>query len=371
MSGVYALMDQRLVRVGESPVEPEGSPPARRCPISEPAPFFRSLAFLLRSGYPLSRGLSLLEEGMEKPAERTVCAQLSTALSHGKSLSEAFRESAFPNELVCALEAGEMAGRVEEAMEWYAEFHEANTAIGREIRQALLNPFLTLAGALLFALVLPPLVLRDQLLMLAENGAPLPWLSQALLTFSNVMASPAVLVLPLLGWLAVWSLRRLLRTASGQRRVERLLLRVPVLGEAVRRASAARCLALMSMILKSGASPTAALLIGGKGSGSRLLKDRLQISVHSLIGGVSFTESLLKTRWFLRSSISLMQSGEWCGDTSEMMAMAARIEEDKLRDALRRVAALIPPVALLLTGALVCLMVMAVLGPSATWLATL
>jgi type II secretory pathway component PulF len=363
MSGVYALEDQRLVRVDHLPAS-TGVCKDLPCPLAEPAPFFRSLAFLSKTGYPLGGAFRLLGSGMERACDAEVCIRLESCLSTGMSLSEAFRVNRFPRELVSALEAGEVAGRMEEAMEWYAGFEEANVQIRREIKQALLNPMITLSFSLLFAVLLPPFVLREQLEMLAQSGVQLPLISKLLLAFSQFVTSPfALLILPL-GYLGLVALRSYISTVHGRRKFERALHKVPVLGEALRRAAGARCLALMAMIMRSGGSPTAAMLIGGKGCGSRLLKDRLQISVHSLIGGIPFAESLLKTRWFLSSSIYLLQAGEAVGDTSEMMVLASRIEEEKLRDALSNVAAVVQPMALLLIGVLVCTMVIAVLGPS-------
>ena len=359
-SGVYALENQRLVRVGPTAGTPERAVKKTPAPLKEPAPFFRSLAFMVKSGYPMATAFSLLGRGMERESEAQVCFALEKAVNEGKSFSEAFSATGFPNELVCALEAGELSGRLEESLEWYADFEERNEQVRRDLKEALLNPMLTLGVSLLFAMLLPPLILRDQLKMLEASGTSLPLISQLLLGFSELFFQPATLLLIPLAYKAFTTLSAYVSTVSGRRRFERLLHRLPVIGAAVKRAAASRCLALMAMILRSGGSPMAAMLIGGKGSGSRLLKDRL----HSLVGGVPFTESLAKTNWFLRSSLSLLQSGEYCGDVSDMMTIASRIEEEKLRDALANVAAVIQPIALLLIGVLVCLMVIAVLGPS-------
>jgi type IV pilus assembly protein PilC len=372
-SGVYALQDQRLVRVDQLFVDPEKSTPVAkptRRPLGEPAHFFRCLSFLLKSGYPLSRSMRLLGEGMPRPADAQVCLNLEKGLNEGLSMTQAFQAQGFPQELTSALEAGEASGRIEEAMEWYADFEEKNLALQRDIKQALFNPAITLGFSVLFALALPPLVLRDQLTMLAQSGTEMPLLSKMLLGFTELFFHPAtLLVIPVMG-IAIHLFRKTIATVSGRRRFERALQRVPILKDAIKRAAAARCLALMAMILRSGGSPMAAMLIASKGSGSRLLKDRMQISVHSLVGGIPFTKSLAKTNWFLRSSLHLMEAGEEVGDTAEMMVVAARMEEEKLHDALQMVAAVAQPAALLLIGALVGVMVIAVLGPSLSLIST-
>lgn len=371
-SGVYALEDQRLVRVEQNPQKPKVELATRHhSPISEPGPFFRSLAFLLDSGYPMGRAFGLLADGMERPSESLVCHGLEKCLNEGRSLAQAFSDQKFPTELVSAIEAGEVAGRVEESMEWYADFEERNLGIRREIKQALLNPCITLGFSLLFAILLPPFILKDQLTILASSGAKLPLLSKALLYFAEAITHPLMLLLLPLGYAVYRSSKRYLSTVAGRRRFERLVCKIPVIGDAFQRAAGTRCLSLMSMILKSGGSPVSAMLIAGKGCGSRLLKDRLQISVHSLIGGVAFADSLVKTHWFLRSSLNLLQAGDACGDTSDMMEFAAGIEEDKLRESLGAVAAVIQPLALGLVGAIVCLMVIAVLGPSLSMISAL
>lgn len=366
MSGIYALRDQRLVRVDKVVKAPSEmvKPVAVDSPLSQPGVFFRSLAFLLKSGLPLNRSMRLLGDGMALDSDRAICWKLERLLNEGMSLSRSFTVAGFPQMLTSALEAGEVSGRLEQAMEWYADFEENNQAIRREIKQALWNPTLTLVFSLLFAVLLPPLVLRDQLVMLEQSGTPMPLLSKLMLAFTELFYHPGCLLLLPAGFLAYRAFRGWIATVGGRRRFERALQRIPLVRDALRRAAGARCLSLMAMILQSGGSPMAAMLIGGQGSGSRLLKDRLQLSVHSLVGGVPFTQSLAKTSWFLRSSLDLIEAGELVGDTSEMMVMAARMEEEKLRDALAMVAAVAQPAALLLIGSLVCAMVIAVLGPS-------
>lgn len=352
---------------------PDGAEDPKVAPVAlqHPRNFYRSLAFLYRSGYSIGQAFTMLAKGMERQSDRLTCLKIHTEVSKGRSLVESFRVAGFPTTLVAALEAGEMSGKVEEALMWYADFEERNESIRRQLQQSLAYPALTLGFALLVTLLLPPLVLKDQLEILVSSGADLPWLSKLLFTFSEVVLHPAMLlsIFPLYALFNGW--RTLMKTRDGRRKVENFLLAIPYLKDIMYRAAGARSLALMGMLLDAGATPTTALIVGGEGSGSRTLRDRLQKGVKAVIEGGTFSEGLVSTGWYLPSSLNLAKAGEVTGAPADMLVLGSRIEEEELRSSLERFSAAMQPAILLFVGVLVCLMILAVLGPSLTMMSAL
>lgn len=356
------MRGNRLQRVDSSTEEQVVTAP--RVSLSSPAQFYRSLGFLYRSGYSLSRSFKLLAGGMEDQAQRLLCLRLYSEVRKGRSLVESFRVCGFPTTLVGALEAGEQSGNIEGALFWYAQFEERNQEIRRQLQQALLYPLLTLAFTLMLAVLLPPLVLKEQLASLAQGGAELPFLSKLLFWVSQALTHPSVLLLPLAMFMFWQALQRWASRPEGRCQLERLLGSVPLLGEALRRAAGARALALMALILKSGAPATTALLVASQGCGSRLLKGRLQHSITCLVEGATFAGCLREADWFAASSLHLIEAGEAVGDPGSMVNLSSELEEDKLREGLETFAAVLQPAVMLLVGVLVCLTIIAVLGPS-------
>lgn len=368
MSGVYVIKGRRLVC---ATADEEATVVAAKLRLSAPAEFYRSLGFLYKSGYSLARSFKLLGGGMETQEERVMCLNLFAEVRKGRSLVESFRACGFPPTLVSALEAGEVSGNLEGALFWYAEFEERNQEIRRQLKQAVFYPAITLGFTLLLSVLLPPLVLKDQLTVLAQSGTELPFLSKLLFWFSQAVTHPLMLLVPIAGWLALRAAKHRLRTREGRRQFERVLLSIPLLGEALRRAAGARALALLALIIKSGGPPTNALIVAGDGSGSEILRDRLQRAVKGLVNGQTFCECLKETEWFTASTEHLIEAGEAVGDPSPMIALSSELEEDALRESLQIFASALQPMVMLLVGILVCLTIIAVLGPSLSLISNL
>ena len=363
MSDIFVIRGNRLVAAKGRPDGAE-DPKVQPVDLQHSRNFYRSLAFLYRSGYSIGQAFTMLAKGMERQSDRLTCLKIHTEVSKGRSLVESFRVAGFPNTLVAALEAGEMSGKVEEALMWYADFEERNESIRQQLKQSLSYPALTLAFALLVTVLLPPFVLKDQLDILVASGAELPFLSKLLFWFSEMVLHPAILLLAFPAYAIYNGWSSLMGTRDGRRKVENFLLKLPYVKDIMHRAAGARSLALMGMLLDAGATPTTALVVSGEGSGSRTLRDRLQRAVKAVIEGGTFAESLVSTNWFLSSSLSMAKAGETTGSPAEMLVLASRIEEEELRSSLERFSAAMQPAVLLFVGVLVCLMVLAVLGPS-------
>ena len=158
--------------------------------------------------------------------------------------------------------------------------------------------------------------------------------------------------------------RATLQLQSSRRKFEAFLLSLPMIGPGLRRASATRSLALMGLLLRSGVSLTKTLEVAGEGSGSLLLRERLERASLALQEGKTFLDCLERANWYLPSTINLVAASEITGDLASLMGLATEIEEDSFRDRLRRFSVALQPALLFIVGILVCLTIMAVLGPS-------
>ncbi len=333
-------------------------------PLKNSEQFFRCLAFLYRSGYPLGQSFHLLTPGLESERDRITCQNLGLALRNGSSLSESFRKAGFGKTTVATIEAGQEAGKLEECLDWYATFEERTKKIKREMKQALLQPAITLFFSLFVALALPPLVLKEQLEILVQSGAEMPFISLLLYRFSCLLSHPVVLLLPLVVLGAGRVLMSQSATPESARKLERLLLLVPAVGNGLKRAAGARSLALLALLLRAGVPLLRSVELAAQGSGSLLLGDKLMEVRSALIEGRPFHRSMVETDWYLSSTLGLMSASEVSGDLGYLLELASSVEEERLRSALEALATLLQPLLLVFVGALVCLMIIAVLAPS-------
>ena len=142
------------------------------------------------------------------------------------------------------------------------------------------------------------------------------------------------------------------------------LSKLPMIGAGLKRASAARSLALLSLLLRSGLPLTKALELAGEGSGSSLLRERLSRCALALREGKRLYDGLERTRWYLPSTMNLLAAGEASGELAELIGLASELEADDFRDRLQRFASVLQPAMMMFVGVLVCLTIIAVLGPS-------
>lgn len=370
MSGVYIMGKHRLLKVGESSERYEDSSEAR-VTLKNPTEFYRSLAFLYRSGHPLSNSFKLLATGLETEPEKVACLKVYAHIRSGRNVAESFKLAGFAPTLVAAVRAGEQSGRLDDALDWYAEFEERNQQVKRELKQAMLYPAITLGFSLTLAVLLPPFVLHDQLAILAHSGAEMPFLSKLLFWFSGAVTHPATLLLIPLVFFLFSGLRAFTQLTSGRRMLEQGLQRIPFVSDGLRRAACSRALGLLALLLRAGLPTAKALELAGEGCGSMLLREKLALAGQALVGGFDVQTSLGKVEWFLPATHGLISAGEHSGDLAPMVELSAHVEEDKLREALAALAAVIQPFLFIFVGAIVCLTILAVLGPSMSLLSGL
>ena len=197
-----------------------------------------------------------------------------------------------------------------------------------------------------------------------QSGTEMPLISMMLYRASCFLSHPAVLVLP---FVAVGVCRALMsRFASPEsaRHLERFLLEVPAVGSGLRRAAGARSLALLALLLRSGVPLLRSIELAAQGSGSLILGDKLMEVRSALIEGRPFHRSMVEADWYLSSTLGLMSASEVSGDLGYLLELASSVEEERLRAALEALATLLQPLLLVFVGALVCLMIIAVLAPS-------
>lgn len=363
MNALYTLDSSPVRGVPEAlPKVPDDAP----VKLKDPIQFYRSLAFLYKSGHPISNSFRLLAAGMEDPVSRLACLRVFVAIRSGRNLSQSFQAAGFPHSLTAAVKAGEHSGRLDDALVWYADYQERNDAIKRQLQQAFLYPVITLGFALSLALLMPPFVLKDQLEILESSGTALPLVSQALLHFSKLVTNPTfLLVIPAL-WMVAVLMKNVLDSEQGRLRLESLLLSLPIVGAGLRRASGTRSLALFTLLMRSGVSVLKSLEVAAEGCGSPTLSRRLVKAGLRMQSGATFLQAMEYTEWYLPASMNLLAAGEATGDMAGLSGLASQLEEEAFRDQLHRFAAVLQPAMLLFVGVLVCLTIMAVLGPSLT-----
>lgn len=326
--------------------------------------FTRELSALLGAAIPIPQALDGLGAEEENPALRQLVIRLADAVRRGVALSAALEEhpTCFSKLYVSMVRVGEEAGVLPQVMSDLADLLEHEDEVRGEVVSAVAYPAFVLGFGVFTVIILLAVVLPRLFGMLQEMLPVLPLPTLILLGLSRFLSR---FWLPLLvaGGGGVWGLRRVLRTERGGELWDRFRLRLPVLGPVFRSAALGRFARTLGTLAKSGVSLLPALRIVEDTIGNRVLGRQIARVAEETRGGDSLAAPLRKLGIFPRAVVQMIEVGEETGRLDEMLLKVADIEERHMRARTKTVVSLLAPALILVVGALVGFMVIALLLP--------
>lgn len=383
---------QQLKGLGLVPASLEAVPPSAVGPASTPAPkqrsegaasgfprgfrfgtgirrkeitaFTREIAALLEAAIPIPQALSSLGEEEPNQALKRVILQLSDSVRQGASFSGALEQhpALFDRLFVSMVRVGEEAGALQKVMTDLAALLEHEDEVRSEVVSAVAYPVFVLVFGIFTVFVLLTVVLPRLFGMLQEMLDVLPLPTLILLNISKLLNSYWWAVL-LVTFAAAAGLRYSIRTPRGSLTWDRLKLHIPVLGGVFRSAALGRFARTLGTLAKSGVSLLPALKIVEHTIGNQVLAQAIAQVSEQTRGGQSLAAPLRRMNLFPKSVIQMIDVGEETGRLDEMLLKVASIEERQMRSRTKTLISLLAPALILVVGALVGFMVIALLLP--------
>lgn len=351
-----------------SPVTTQVKPAARsfgkRVKRKEITAFTREISALLGSAIPIPHALAGLGEEEANPAFREVILKISDSVRRGSSLSSALEEHPrlFGKLYVSMVKVGEESGTLQKVMNDMAELLEHEDEVRAEIKAAIAYPVFVLSFGLFTVTILLTVVLPQLFSMLQEMLQVLPLPTLILLKVSGFLHAYWLWILA--GAAAVLGgLRWYGRTAHGAVIRDTVKLKLPILGSIFRTAALGRFARTLGTLAKSGVSLLPALKIVEHTTGNLVLARQIAQVAEETRGGDSLAAPLRKLGIFPRTVIQMIDVGEESGKLDEMLLKIADIEERHLRARTKTLISLLAPILILIVGALVGFMVIALLLP--------
>jgi type II secretory pathway component PulF len=326
--------------------------------------FTREMAALLAAAIPIPQALDGLGEEEENPALKEVVLKISDSVRKGAAFSAALQEHSrlFSNLYVSMVRVGEEAGVLQKVMADLADLLEHEDEVRGEVLSAVSYPIFVLGFGVLTVAVLLTVVLPRLFSMLQEMVQVLPLPTLILLKISGLLHRHWPWIVPgLAGLLA--GLRWYIRSPQGAEVWDRMKLRLPVMGSVFRAAALSRFARTLGTLVKSGVSLLPALKIVENTIGNRVLAKLISRVAEETRGGDSLAAPLRKLAVFPRTVIQMIAVGEESGTLDEMLLKVADIEERQMRSRTKTLVSLIAPAMILVVGALVGFMVIAILLP--------
>ncbi len=365
-----ALRDRKLypTRVEEERSDPAGAGRGglhfgRRVQLGALVNATTQLGVLLRSGMPLTRCLEALGEQSEDRRLRKVLAQVRDQVSQGSSLSDALAmHPDFDGLYVNLVRAGESTGNLERSLEGLGKMLTTRQRLRRRIWGALAYPILmSLVGGGLLVVMLT-FVLPQVVQLFDDTDQILPWPTRLLLGTADLLRNHWLGIALLAGFLVAGGILAL-RNEGVRLRVDGWKLRLPLFGGLLKKAATARIAGALGVLLRGGVPLLEALRASSGVAGNKVLEALLKESAERVRVGSPLAEPLSSGGLLPPVAIHMVRVGEESGSLDEMLLYVAELFEEEVETTVSALSSLLEPLMILVMGAIVGFMVLAILLP--------
>jgi general secretion pathway protein F len=324
----------------------------------------RQLATLLKAGLPVDEALAALAEQNDDQRLRSLIAALRSRVIEGAGLAAALADApdSFPEIYRASISAGEQSGRLDQVLARLADYSEARDALNQKVWAALAYPLLLTLVAVAVVSGLLVYVVPQIVGVFTQMHQVLPWPTRALLGLSEFVKVWGWLMLVLLVFAAIGG-RLALRTEQVRYAWHRFLLRLPLMGGLIRAANTARCTRTLALLTASAVPLLDALNIGAQVVPNLPMRAAIRQAALKVREGGSFSRALGDSGYFPPVALRLISSGERAGELEQMLEEAANHQQRELDRWMTTLTAILGPLVILLVGAMVLFIVLAILLP--------
>jgi type IV pilus assembly protein PilC len=326
--------------------------------------FNQQLAALLKAGLPVLQSIQMLRQRSPNPKLRIVLADIEARIKSGSALSEAFtaQGETFPKIYAASILAGERSGNLDDVLRRYVEYTKSIAGLRRKIRSALTYPIILLVAALGLITVLTTFVIPRFATIYENMNAELPWITVIVVGVSNAVGSNLYWLGPLLLILIV-SLIMWRRTESGRRTLDRMILKLPIIGELVRQMTTAQVTRSLATLLAGGITLLESFQIALQAVTNRELLRATEGVAQQIREGNPFTESLTACGWVPALATDMIGVGERSGSLREMLDEVAGFYDAETEVKLGQLTTFIEPAILVSMGIVVVTILLAIYMP--------
>ncbi len=324
----------------------------------------RQFSTMINAGLPLVQAMTILADQTDNKVLSEIMRKVVFDVESGNTVSDALGKhpQAFSNLYVNMVAAGEAGGILDTILMRLATFMEKNDALIRKVKGAMIYPGVIMTVAAIAVVVLLIFVIPVFESLFASAGLALPLPTRVVMGASRFLKSYWYMVFGGVG-AAVFVYRRYAATSSGRLNIDRMLLRVPVLGDVLRKSAVSRFTRTLGTLVSSGVSILDGLEITAKTAGNRVVQDAIMESRASIAGGDTIAAPLKKSGVFPPMVISMISVGEQTGGLDEMLSKIADFYDEEVDAAVSNLLSLLEPVMIVFLGAVVGGMVVAMYLP--------
>lgn len=327
--------------------------------------FTRQLATMMKAGVPLLQSFDIVGKGHSNPSVAKLIQEIRTDVETGSSLNQAFRK--FPlyfDPLFCNLVgAGEQAGILEDLLTRLAIYKEKTLAIKGKIKSALFYPVSILVVAFVVTAVIMIWVVPAFKGVFKSFGAELPGPTLVVMAISDFFVANWYLIFGGIFGALYFFFQAWQRSLKVQRFMDKLLLKAPIFGDVVRKATIARWTRTLATMFAAGVPLVEALDSVGGASGNAVYLDATKKIQTEVSTGTSLTVAMQNANVFPNMVTQMVSIGEESGSLDQMLSKVADFYEAEVDDAVEALSSLMEPLIMVILGVLIGGLVVAMYLP--------
>lgn len=325
----------------------------------------RQFATLLSAGLPIEESLLAVSEQTEKPRIKGMLLSVRGKVLEGHSLAAALREhpEAFSHLFCATIAAGEKTGHLDKVLLRLADYTEQQANMRQKLKTAAIYPTMIVLVAFGIVGFLLEYVVPKMIAVYGHLNQALPGITQVLISVSEFIRSFGLyLFLAIIVMSLLW-LRAIKRHARLREKAHAWLLKLPLVGRALKTANTARFSRTLAILSASGVPMLEAMTIASQLMTIIPLRQAVETAVHRVREGVAIHLALKQTTYFPPMAVHMMASGEASGELEAMLERVAHHQEEEITRLLEVTLALFEPAIILIMGAIVLFIVLAVMLP--------
>ncbi|HEY0243382.1 MAG TPA: type II secretion system F family protein [Gemmatimonadaceae bacterium] len=324
----------------------------------------RQFSTMINAGLPLVQAMTILAEQSQNKTLSEIMRKVVFDVESGNTVADALAKhpQAFSNLYVNMVAAGEAGGILDTILMRLATFMEKNDALIRKVKGAMIYPGVIMTVAAIAVTVLLIFVIPVFENLFASAGLALPLPTRIVMGASRFLKGYWYIVLGVIG-ASAFMFKRYHATSNGKLKIDRFMLKVPVLGDVLRKSAVSRFTRTLGTLVSSGVSILDGLEITAKTAGNRVVQDAIMESRSSIAGGDTIAAPLKKSGVFPPMVISMISVGEQTGGLDEMLAKIADFYDEEVDAAVSNLLSLLEPVMIVFLGVVVGGMVVSMYLP--------
>ena len=327
--------------------------------------FSRQLATMLAAGIPLVQAFEIVGGGHENAAMQKLILGIKADVEGGTSLAEALAKQPlyFDDLFVNLVEAGEQAGALEALLDKVATYKEKTEALKKKIKKALTYPAAVLVVAFIVTTILLIFVIPSFEDLFQGFGADLPTFTRMVIDLSNFVRTQGAILAMLIGGAigAFFYFKK--RSRAFRHFLDRLMLKIPVIGPIMEKASIARYARTLSTMFAAGVPLVEAMESVAGATGNIVYEQGVLAIRDEVATGQRLQQAMENTELFPNMVIQMIAVGEESGSLDEMSAKVADFYEEEVDNAVDNLSSLLEPMIMAILGVLVGGLVVAMYLP--------